>query len=158
MKNSYILGLLLNLHFCIYLFIAILGPPGPEAQARLWRNSIRAEPENICFSNSDISSATYHFQTETDQFTISLSNKTTDFSNFSDVLDLLIAVCVRLRFVAVAVLDVYLLPFSGPSIFRKRGRWAQMSEMLLLENDMLQFGKDWKGSVSIWKLFVSVRN
>ena len=45
-------------------------------------------------------------------------------------------------FVAVAVLVVYLLPVSCPSIFRKRSRWAQMSEMLLFENYMFQFGKD----------------
>ena len=81
--------------------------------------------------------------------------------------DLLIAVCGRLRFVAVAVLVVYLLPLSGPSIFRKRGRWAQMSEMLLFENDMLQFGKDLflfendrflfdNLSFSVCKLYVSV--
>ena len=53
---------------------------------------------------------------------------------------LLDRLCVRLRFVAVDVFVVYLLPLSGPPIFRKRGRWAQMSDMLLFEND--QFGKD----------------
>ena len=73
---------------------------------------------------------------------MSLATDFSDFSDFNDVLDLFIAVRGRLRFVAVAVFVVYLLPLSCPSIFRKRGRWAQMSEMLLFENVMFQFGKD----------------